>query len=145
MNNHRSGPLDVLVVSGALQIAAGAVTGFPHAAATYQPALARRLGIRAPGRVRQLHLDLIMMGGLSVGAGAALPGLPRAVALPLMVSSWTNALAFGPLAVKPGLESAKPFRAAVATSFVVSTLSWIGVAGVARHRWAAGRRAIARQ
>ena len=66
-------PIDGLVVSGLTQIAVGALTGFPYAIATYKPELLGRLRVRAPGRVRQLHLDLIMMGGLVTATGMALP------------------------------------------------------------------------
>ena len=52
-----------LVVSGLVQIAAGALIGFPYAAAVYKPELLAKTGVKAPGRIRQLHLDLIIMGG----------------------------------------------------------------------------------
>lgn len=68
-----------LVVSGLTQIAIGALTGFPYALAAYRPELLGRLRVRAPARIRQLHLDLIMMGALATATGAALPQLPRAV------------------------------------------------------------------
>jgi hypothetical protein len=61
------------------------------------------------------------------------------VAAPLIASSWTNALAFGPLAFKPSLESAKPYRATVATSFVTATVRWLAVAAIATRRRAAQR------
>jgi hypothetical protein len=124
-----------LVVSGLAQIAVGALTGFPYAVAAYRPDLLPKLGIRAPGRVRQLHLDLIIMGGLVTATGAALPRLPRVVAIPLAVGCWTNALAFAPPAARPSIEHAPPYRAAVAASFVTTTASWVAVAAVAAHRW----------
>jgi hypothetical protein len=124
-----------LVVSGLAQIAVGALAGFPYAAASYKPELLQGLGIQAPGRIRQLHLDLIMMGGLVTATGVALPRLPRVVAVPLAVGCWTNALAFGPPAVRPSIEQSKPFRALVGTSFVVTAASWVAVAGVALRRW----------
>jgi hypothetical protein len=126
---------DGLVVSGLGQIAVGALAGFPYAAALYKPELLQGLGIQAPGRIRQLHLDLIMMGGLVTATGVALPRLPRLVAVPLAVGCWTNALAFGPPAVRPSIEQSKQFRALVGTSFVVTAASWVAVAGVALRRW----------
>src|SRR5687768_17348637 len=64
-----------LVASGLAQIGVGALVGFPYAAASYKPELLERFGIQAPGRIRQLHLDLIMMGGLVTATGVALPHL----------------------------------------------------------------------
>jgi hypothetical protein len=123
-----------LVLSGLAQIAVGALAGFPVAAVAYKPELARRLGIQAPRRVHQLHLDLVIMGGLVTATGVALPRLPRAIAVPLAIGCWTNALAFAPPAVRPSIEQAPPYRAAVGMSFAVTAASWVAVAGVALRR-----------
>jgi hypothetical protein len=126
-----------LVVSGLAQVALGALVGFPYAIATYKPELLRNLRVRAPHRVRQLHLDLVMMGGLVTATGAALPQIPRVVAVPLAVSCWTNALAFAPPAIKPSIEDAPAFRALVAASFLTTSASWVAVAAIALRRWRA--------
>lgn len=135
----RRTPVDGLVASGLAQVALGALTGIPYAVATYKPELLDRLGVRAPGRVRQLHLDLVMMGGLVTATGAALPRLPRSVAVPLAVGCWTNALAFAPPAITPSIENSPTFRAAVAASFVTTSAGWVAVAVVALRRWRASR------
>ncbi|GAA1604568.1 MULTISPECIES: hypothetical protein [Kribbella] len=136
MNSRREAPaVNGLVVSGLAQIAAGALTGFPYAATVYKPELLAKAGVQAPGRIRQLHLDLIIMGGIVTAAGLALPRLPRAISVPLAIGCWTNALAFAPVAIRPSVEHAKPYRAALATSFVTTTASWVAVAGIALHRW----------
>jgi hypothetical protein len=125
-----------LVVSGLTQIALGALTGIPYAIATYKPELLDKLRIQAPHRVRQLHLDLIMMGGLVTATGTAFPRLPRAVAVPLAVGCWTNALAFAPPAFTSSVEKSRAFRAVVAASFMATTASWVAVAAIALNRWA---------
>ncbi|QYN33665.1 hypothetical protein K1T35_35075 [Pseudonocardia sp. DSM 110487] len=137
-------PVNGLVVSGLAQIALGALAGFPYAIATYQPQLLAVLGVRAPHRIRQLHLDLIMMGALVTATGAALPRLPRVVAVPLAVGCWTNALAFAPPAVRPSIEGTPLFRAVVAASFVTTSAGWVAAATIAASRWRAGDRAAAR-
>jgi hypothetical protein len=129
-------PISGLVVSGLTQIALGALTGFPYAAATYKPELLGSLRVQAPGRIRQLHLDLIMMGGLLTATGMALPQLPRTVTIPLAVGCWTNALAFAPLAIKPSITNSPAFRAAVTASFVTTSFSWVAVAAIGARRWA---------
>jgi hypothetical protein len=135
----RRTPIDGVVVSGLAQVALGALTGIPYAIATYRPELLDRLGVRAPGRVRQLHLDLVMMGGLVTAAGTALPRLPRWVAIPLAVGCWSNALAFAPPAISPSVESSPSFRAVVAASFATTSASWVAVAVIALRRWSASR------
>ncbi len=132
-------PISGLVASGLTQIALGAITGFPYAVATYKPELLGRLRVRAPRRIRQLHLDLIMMGALVTATGAALPRLPRAVTIPLAVGCWTNALAFVPPALKPSIEDSPTFRTLVAASFVTTATSWAAVAAIALRRWTAPR------
>lgn len=128
-------PVAGLTVSGLTQIAAGAATGFAYAATVYRPGSLDRFGVRAPGRIRQLHLDLIIMGGLVTATSAALGRLPRTVAVPLAVGCWTNALAFAPPAFAPSIEKVPAFRALVAASFVTTAAGWIGAAAVAGRRW----------
>lgn len=129
-----------LVASGLAQVALGALVGFPYAVATYRPELLGGRHVPAPHRIRQLHLDLIMMGGLVTATGAALPRLPRTVTVPLAVGCWTNALAFAPPAVRPATAHSPTFRALVTASFVVTSTSWVAVAAVAIGRASVGRR-----
>ncbi|MGC4937960.1 hypothetical protein [Kribbella sp. DT2] len=129
-----------LTVSGLAQIAAGAATGFAYAAVVYRPGSLDRFGVRAPGRIRQLHLDLVIMGGLVTATSAALGRLPRKVAVPLAVGCWTNALAFAPPAFAPSVEKVPAYRVLVAASFVTTTAGWIAAAAVAGRRWADQKR-----
>jgi hypothetical protein len=116
------------MVSGFTELALGALTGWVYSLAITDPERARRLGIRAPDRARQWHLDLIALGGLSVLVSTALPELPRRVALPLGVGCWTNAMAFGVLMVSPDLVDTRSYQAAVGTSFVVTSAGFVGAA-----------------
>jgi hypothetical protein len=111
-----------LILSGLTELAAGALTGWPYALAISDPDRARALGIRSVPRLRQWHLDLIALGALSVLVGTAVPDLPRRVALPLAVGSWTNASAFGLLAFRPQAAEGRAYRSAVAASFAI--VSW---------------------
>jgi hypothetical protein len=103
-------------------LAVGALTGWPYALAISEPERVRRLGIRSTPRLRQWHLDLIALGGLSVLAGTAVSDLPRRVGWPLALGCWTNASSFCVLAFRPQAGENPAFRAAVATSF--ATVSW---------------------
>jgi hypothetical protein len=126
---------ETLVAAGLVEVALGALAGWPYALAIDNPDAARRLGIRSVGRLRQWHLDLIALGGLSVLVGSAVPGLPRRVAWPLAVGAWTNANAFAVLAVRPELKEHPVYRAGVVASF--ATVSWgcCGLAAVGVRRW----------
>ncbi|MEU3550883.1 hypothetical protein [Streptomyces longwoodensis] len=123
-----------VVLSGLSQIALGACTGFPYALAVTDSDRLRRVGVKAPHRVRQFHLDLIIMGSLVAMAGTAVPDMPRWVALPLTIGGWTNTLSFVPPALAPAVEGHPVYRAAAAASFTTTTFAWVSLAVVAHRR-----------
>lgn len=130
---------DPLLVSGLTELALGAITGWPYALAISDPEMAKRLGIRSVGRMRQWHLDLIHLGGLATLLSTALPGLPRSVALPLGVGCWTNAMSFGVLVVAPQLHDNTIYRAGAVSSFAVTSWGFVGAAREAVRRSKRGR------
>jgi hypothetical protein len=125
---------ETLIASGLVELAAGALTGWPYALAIDDPDAAKRLGIRSIPRLRQWHLDLIALGALSVLVGSAVPDLPRHVAWPLTVGTWTNANAFGVLAVRPDLKDHVAYKAAVVTSFTSVSFGCVSLAGLVLRR-----------
>ena len=132
---------DAMKVAGLTEIALGAATGWPFALAIAHPDRARALGLRSTARLRQWHLDLVALGGLTVLAAVAVPDLPRRIALPLVLGAWTNANAFGILAFRPGAQHHPVYRTAVAGSFAATSWGFIGLAvHAARVGLAAPRR-----
>jgi hypothetical protein len=138
--NNQTAPVDALVVSGLTELALGALTGWPMALAVTRPDELSRIGIRSAARLRQWHLDLIMLGSLTAAASRLVPEPPRAVAVPLAVGAWTNANAFGVLALRPELSEHPVYRAGVIASFVSTSVGFTGLATVAWRRWLAGGR-----
>jgi hypothetical protein len=128
-----------LVLSGIVELAAGALTGWPYALAVNSPDRIGALGIQSVPRLRQWHLDLIALGGLSVLVGSAVPELPRRLAWPLAAGAWTNANAFGVLAFRPDWKDKPAYQAAVAGSFAAVTWGHVGLAVLATKR-SLGRR-----
>lgn len=130
--------MDGLIAAGAAEIALGALLGFPYALAVDDTARSARLlaalRIRHPHRLRQLHLDLIIMGGLLVAAGAALPDLPLAIALAIGVGGWSNALLFAPLMYDETQVRRRWYRGTTLVSFVLVAAGWVGVAAYAVSR-----------
>jgi hypothetical protein len=125
---------EALVLSGLVEVAAGALSGWPYALALTDPEKVRKLGINSPPRLRQWHLDLIALGSLSVLVGSAVPDLPRHVAWPLAVGAWTNANAFGVLAVRPDLKDHPTYRTAVVGSFATVTWACTALTALAARR-----------
>jgi hypothetical protein len=132
-------PVDGLVVSGLAELALGALTGWPYAIAIADPQRAKALGIRSTARMRQWHLDLIALGGLTVLAGTAMPDMPARVKWPLGVGAWTNAMSFGVLVAAPEAKDHPAYRAGVIGSFIATSTGFVGMAGEGVRRWRAGR------
>lgn len=126
-------------MSGLTELALGALTGWPFALAIADPERARRLGIRSTARMRQWHLDLIALGGLTVLASVAVPGMPRRVSVPLGIGAWTNAMAFGVLVVAPEAEKQPLYRVGVGASFAVTSAGFVGLAVEGWNRWRSPR------
>jgi hypothetical protein len=126
--------VDPLVVSGLAELATGALTGWLYALVKTDSEKARSFGIKSGARVRQWHLDLIALGGLTAMAGTAVPDLPRWVKWPLGIGAWTNAMSFLPLALDPDIEQRQVYRAAVGASFVTTSVGFTGLALTAARR-----------
>jgi hypothetical protein len=129
-----------MLLSGLSELALGALTGWPYALAISDPEKAKRLGIRSTARMRQWHLDLIALGGLTVLASRAVPDLPRSVGLPLAVGAWTNANSFGVLVARPEARDHPLYRTAVVGSFITTTWGFCGLAVVAAKRARASKK-----
>ncbi|WP_205695472.1 hypothetical protein [Conexibacter sp. SYSU D00693] len=127
-----------VAVSGVTELAAGAASGWVYTLVRTQPELAKRLGIKAPARIRQWHLDLAMLGTATIAADLAVPDAPKLVRRSLAVGAWTNAMAFLPLAFKPDLDEHPAFGAAAAASFTATTIGFVGMARTAHRRRRAG-------
>jgi hypothetical protein len=124
-----------LVVSGLTELALGALTGWPMALSVSAPEELARIGIRSGARLRQWHLDLIMLGSLTAVASRLVPEPPAAVAVPLAMGAWTNANAFGLLAFRPELKEHPAYKAGVTASFISTSWGFTGLAAVAWKRW----------
>lgn len=127
-------PPSLLVTSGLVELAAGALSGWVYTFVHTQPEQARALGIESGDRIRQWHLDLAILGTATVACATAVPDAPRPVAAALGVGAWTNAMAFLPMAFKPGIDRTLPFRAAAAASFVATSVGFTGMAATAIRR-----------
>jgi hypothetical protein len=132
-NAARSAP-SALVVSGLMEVAAGALAGWPYTLVRQDPEAARRVGIKSGARIRQWHLDLAMLGGLTVAVGTAVPDAPKWASIPLAVGAWTNAMAFLPLAFAPEVDKHPVYRALAGASFVATSAGFVGMAVAGARR-----------
>ena len=114
--------MDWVIRAGLIELALGALLGWAMVVREERPEWLKRIGVVAPARIRQVHLDYVMMGLILIAVGLALPGLPTAVAVPLVVGTAVNPFLFVPLAFDPDVERRAWYR-------VLATVSFIALSG----------------
>jgi hydroxylaminobenzene mutase len=120
--------VSTLAKIGFVELAVGAVSGWVIVISRERPRWLERIGVRAPRRLLQAHLDLILMGLILIAVGLALPDLPVVLQAILVFGTWINPLAFVPLAFKPDTDQVIAFRAVVAVSFLCVSGGLVAVA-----------------
>jgi hydroxylaminobenzene mutase len=107
-----------MVRAGLIELALGGLLGWAMVVRQDKPQWLKRIGIVAPQRIRQVHLDYIMMGLILIGVGLAVPDLPTAVGIALIFGTAVNPFLFVPLAFSPDTEKRAWYRSLAMVSFV---------------------------
>ncbi|MDQ3724646.1 MAG: hypothetical protein M3335_01945 [Actinomycetota bacterium] len=110
--------MDWVVRIGLVELALGALLGWAMVVRDERPEWLKRIGIVAPQRIRQVHLDYVMMGLILIGVGLAVPDLPTAVAVALVFGTLVNPFLFVPLAFDPDAAQRLWYRALATVSFI---------------------------
>src|SRR6476619_4377106 len=97
--------MDWVVQIGLVELALGGLLGWAMVIHQDRPQWLTRIGIVAPQRIRQVHLDYVMMGLILIGVGLAVPDLPCAIAAALVFGTAVNPFLFLPLADAATTES----------------------------------------
>lgn len=117
-----------LLATALLSIALGALSGFAVLASVDYPTKLRALGVVNPMRVRQAHLDWIIMGTVMAVTAIANPQLPDWVAALVMFGGVVNPLTFVPMAFSITVETTKAFQWVSFVSFVSLSMGLIAAA-----------------
>jgi hypothetical protein len=110
--------MDWVVRFGLIELALGGLLGWAMVVRDERPEWLRRIGVVAPQRIRQVHLDYVMMGLILIGVGLAVPDLPKAVAIALVFGTIVNPFLFVPLAFDPDVDKRLWYRALATVSFI---------------------------
>lgn len=110
--------MDWVIRIGLVELALGGLLGWAMVVRDERPEWLRRIGIVAPQRIRQVHLDYVMMGLILIGVGLAVPDLPTAVAIALVFGTFVNPFLFVPLAFDPDVDKRLWYRALAVISFL---------------------------
>jgi hypothetical protein len=114
--------MDWVVQVGLIELALGGLLGWAMVIREDKPEWLARIGVVAPHRIRQVHLDYVMMGLILIAVGLAVPDLPTAIAAALVFGTFVNPFLFVPLAFDPAIEKRGWYR-------TLATVSFIGVSG----------------
>ncbi|MDV3123877.1 hypothetical protein M1247_03010 [Mycobacterium sp. 21AC1] len=119
--------MSALVTAGVLELTAGVLSGWLMVAAGSDQ-WRTRLRMADTRRIRQGHLDLLIMGAILVALGAADLHLPDVATVLIIVGSWIAPLLFFPLAWKPALGECKPLAWLDRAGFVMLTVGYLTAA-----------------
>lgn len=108
---------EFVVAVGLVSLALGAVSGFALLAAVDKPALLRRVGVVDFVRVRQVHLDWIIMGVVMIAVGLAVPDMPVWAGVLTLVGGVVNPATFVPMAFSSKVASTRIFQLVSFISF----------------------------
>ena len=110
--------MDWLIRAGLIELALGGLLGWAMVVREERPAWLKRIGLVAPARIRQVHLDYVMMGLILIGVGLAVPSLPTWIGVALVFGTAVNPFLFVPLAFDPEAAGRAWYRALAVVSFL---------------------------
>ena len=122
--------MPLLATLGLWSLALGAVSGWLVAAMIDKPELLRKAGVKHPPRLRQAHLDWILMGLVLLAVHLTVPDRPDWITAFIAFGTVVNPLLFLPLAYDADASKARSYRALTLVSFV--SLS-VGLPALAVH------------
>jgi hypothetical protein len=120
--------VDWVVQAGLVELALGALLGWAMVLREERPEWLRRIGVVAPQRIRQVHLDYVMMGLILIGVGLAVPDLSEVVAVALVFGTVVNPFLFVPLAFDPGAKERLWYRVLATISFLAVSAGLVAAA-----------------
>ena len=110
--------MDWVVRIGLVELAIGGLLGWAMVVRDERPEWLRRIGVVAPHRIRQVHLDYVMMGLILIGVGLAVPNLADPFAVALVFGTIVNPFLFVPPAFDPAVQKRLWYRSLAVVSFV---------------------------
>ena len=122
--------MPLLTSLGLVSLALGGLSGWLVLLATERPDWLRERGLAAPGRIRQVHLDWVMMGLILIAVQTAVPDLPGWIRGAVAFGTIVNPLLFIPLAWGPGAKDNALYKLVTVASFVATSG---GLTAVAVH------------
>ncbi|WP_336631628.1 MULTISPECIES: hypothetical protein [unclassified Microbacterium] len=115
----------VLLLVGLISLAVGALSGFLLLIAVDHPDRLRSLGIVDPVRVRQVHLDWIIMGTVMAVTALGVPQMTTLTAALVLIGGVVNPATFIPMAFSRTVATTKTFQIVSFASFTALSLGLV--------------------
>ncbi|MEX0620518.1 MAG: hypothetical protein WD181_02965 [Solirubrobacterales bacterium] len=125
--------MDLLLQTGLIEIAIGAMLGWLMVVREQKPEWLKRIGIVRTHRILQIHLDFVLMGLILIAVGLVVPDPPAPLQAMLIFGTIVNPLLFAPLAFAPDFDRNFLYRSISVFSFLMISggLVWAAVLGPA--------------
>jgi len=120
--------MSLLGTLGIWSLALGAVSGWLVAASIDRPQLLKAIGIRHPPRIRQAHLDWIMMGLILLVVDVAIDAVPDWIVALVAFGTVVDPLLFLPLAYDADASSRPLYRVVTLASFAALSFGLVALA-----------------
>lgn len=122
--------MPTLVKIGLLELTVAVLSGWLMVLRAEEPGLLHRLGVQHLRRVRQMHLNFLLMGIILVGVGLAVQPIPTWIAALVVTGAIVQPLLTVPVAFSADNASSSVFQIVTGASFVGTSVGWIGLAVV---------------
>lgn len=119
-----------LVKIGLLELTVAVLSGWLMVLRSEEPGVLHRLGVQHLRRVRQMHLNFLLMGIILVGVGLAVQPIPTWIATLVAIGAIVQPLLTVPVAFSADNASKSVFKVVTAAVFVGTSIGWIGLAVV---------------
>lgn len=125
--------MDLLVQVGLIELAVGGLLGWAVVLRKEKPEFYRRIGLKQPRAILQIHIDYILMGLILIALGMVLDNPPTLLAALLIFGTIINPLLFLPGAFDPAHEKKLIFRVIAGLSFTAISVAlvWAAILGPA--------------
>jgi hypothetical protein len=113
---------------GLWSLALGGLSGWAMVLVIDKPEWLRRAGVRHPARVRQVHLDWILMGLILLAVDTAVDDIPEWIGAFIAFGTIVNPLGFVPLLFRADASDHGLYRFVITISFTALSVGLVALA-----------------
>jgi hydroxylaminobenzene mutase len=120
--------MPTLVKIGLLELTVAALSGWVMVLRTQEPGRLHRWGVRHLRRIRQTHMNWLLMGIILVAVGLAVQPIPTWIAVLITTGALIQPLGFVPLAFNADVAATRTYSTILGITFIGTSIGWVGLA-----------------